>query len=194
MLLLTIGLVLFLGIHLSRTLVPNWRLKMMEEKGEGLWKGIYSAVSLIGLVALIWGYALARDAAAFFYVPVDWGRSVALVAVPIAIWMVIAANFPAGFLKRFMQHPMLWGTVIWSVTHLLMNGDAASVLLFGSFLVWALITLISCYRRPRQNPHAVDPGKGTHWWPDVVSLIIALVLSVALVSFLHEWLFGAAIA
>ncbi|MEL6751250.1 MAG: NnrU family protein [Pseudomonadota bacterium] len=97
-------------------------------------------------------------------------------------------------MKRLTQHPMLWGVLIWSASHLLNNADGASVLLFGAFLVWAAVDLVSCYRRPRANPHATGAGPRTHWWPDVASLVLALVVTVALVSFLHEWAFGVAIA
>ena len=194
MLVLILGLILFIGVHFVRILAPQWRLAVIEAKGEGPWKGIYSLISLVGFVLLIWGYALAKDQAAFVYVPVEWGRSLSLVAVPLALWLVVASNFPAGFLKRLTQHPMLWGTVIWATSHLLNNGDLPSLILFGTFLVWALIALVSSYRRPRANPHAVQPGPRTHWWPDVVSLLIALGLTIAFVSILHEWLFGVAIA
>lgn len=186
--LLILGLILFIGAHCVRILVPQWRLAVIDAKGEGLWKGGYSLVSLAGLALLIWGYALAKDGAEFVYTPVEWGRPLSFFIVPLALWLVLASNFPAGFLKRFTQHPMLWGTLIWATSHVLNNGDLPSVVLFGSFLVWSIIALVSSYRRPN------GPAQRAHWWPDVVSLIIALGLTVAFVAFLHEWLFGVAIA
>ena len=192
MILLVAGLVLFIGIHLARVVVLAYRAEFIAERGDGPWKGVYSLVSFAGLALIVWGYATYDDPR-FLYPPIEGTRGVALIAVPLALWLFVAANFPAGNLKRWVRHPMLIGTVIWATIHLANNGDLASVLLFGTFLVWASVTLVSSIVRPRKNPHAAPAGARTALWPDLASLAITVVLTWAFVAFLHEWLFGVAI-
>ena len=193
MTILILGLVLFLGIHSARIVAPGARLAFIEGRGEGAWKGLYTLVSIAGLVLLVWGYGLYRYEADQAFVPPDWGRTLQLLLMPVALILVVASQFPQGFIRRAVGHPMLWGVTLWAVLHLLGNGDWASVLLFGAFLVWAVADLVSCYRRPRANPHAASGAPATAWWPDVAAIAIGLALTVAFVSFLHEWLFGVAI-
>ncbi len=149
MILLIVGLVVFIGIHLVQVVAPDYRTAFIARRGEGPWKGIYSLVSFIGLVLIVWGYATYDDPT-LLYPPVEGARGVALIGMPLALWLFVAANFPAGYLKRAVGHPMLFGTVLWATVHLANNGDMASVLLFGTFLAWALITLVSSVRRTRQ--------------------------------------------
>lgn len=184
MIVLVIGLVLFLGIHFTRIVAPDWRAAQIARRGEGPWKGIYSLVSLVGLGLIIWGYYLARADAPVFYQQPDWFRSLAFMAMPIALIIFFAGDFRAGYIKRAVKHPMLIGTIIWSATHLVGNGDLASILLFGSFLVWAFIDLLSVFNRPYTAPVEVA------WWPDVASIGLALLLTWLLTMWLHGWLFG----
>lgn len=180
-------MVLFLGVHFARVVAPQKRAVVIARRGEGPWKGIYSLVSIAGFVLLIWGYGLARNEAGQIYDPAPYGRSLLLIAMPLAFILVIASQIPAGYIKRAMRHPMLLGVVIWSAAHLTANGDTASVLLFGGFLVWSLVTVIDCYRRPWTSPAQ------TAIWPDLVAVVGGLVLTIAFVSFLHEWLIGVGI-
>ena len=193
MLVLVLGLILFLGIHSARIVAPEGRMAFIEGRGEGAWKGLYTLASIVGLALLVWGYALYRGEADQAYVPPDWGRTLQLLLMPVALTLVVASQMPQGYIRRAVQHPMLWGVMLWAVLHLLGNGDWASVLLFGAFLVWAVADLVSCYRRPRANPHAAGAAAATAWWPDVAAIVVGLALTVAFVSFLHEWLFGVAI-
>ena len=107
--------------------------------------------------------------------------------MPLAFILVTASQLPAGYIKRAVRHPMLIGVVIWSAAHLTANGDNASVLLFGAFAVWSLVTLINSYRRPWSQPAQ------TVVWPDIVAVVAGLALTVAFVSFAHEWLSGVGI-
>ena len=190
MTILILGLALFLGIHSARIVAAGQRLAFIDARGADTWKGFYTIVSLAGFALLVWGYGLYREDAGQAYVPPDWGRTAQHVLMPVALILVVASQLPAGRIKRALRHPMLWGVVIWAATHLAGNGDWASLLLFGAFLAWGVMDLVSCYRRPRDNPHAADGGATTAWWPDVAAIVIGVVLTWAFVSFLHEWLFG----
>jgi len=152
---LIIGLALFLGVHSVRMVAPAYRDQFIDQRGEKPWKGIYSVIAVIGLVVLIWGYGQARMDAPILYVPPVWTRHIALLLMWPALIIFIASALPAGKIKAAVKHPMILGVKIWALAHLLANGDLASVLLFGSFLVWAVGNRIACKRRgdPRyDNP------------------------------------------
>ncbi|EFL90962.1 NnrU family protein [Ahrensia sp. R2A130] len=187
MIVLIIGLVLFLGVHFAKVIAPAKRAAVIADKGDGPWKGIYSVVSIIGLGLLIWGYGLARGEAGQLYDAAPYGRSLLLLAMPLAFVLLVASQIPAGYIKRAVRHPMVLAVVIWSAAHLTANGDTASVLLFGSFLVWSVVTTFDSYRRPW-----VAPAK-TAIWADLVSVVVGLALTVAFISFAHEWLIGVGI-
>jgi len=184
MTILILGLVLFLGVHSLRIFAPQWRDAQMARRGEGSWKALYSGVSIIGFAILVYGYAQARETTEILYATPQWGRSVLHVAMPIALVLLVASQLPQGNLKKRVRHPMLWGVIIWSVAHLLANGDAASVVLFGAILVWALIDLRSASRRTVQEPQVAVV------WPDLVSLLVGFALTVVFLAFLHRWLIG----
>ena len=92
--LLILGLVLFLGVHSIRIFAADWRQQQIENRGPGLWKGIYSLVSIVGLVVLVFGYASARETAGLVYEAPSWGRSVLFVAMPVALVLFVASQFP----------------------------------------------------------------------------------------------------
>lgn len=116
------------------------------------------------------------------YAPPVWGRQLALMAMPIASVLLVAAYLP-GYLRRLVRHPMLLGVALWGACHLLANGDLASLLLFGGMLVFALLDLSShLFRKP------ADPGPA-YVWADGVALFGGAGSYVALL-YLHGTLFG----
>lgn len=185
MIVLIAGLVLFLGIHSVRILAPQWRAALIARHGEGPWKGVYSLLALVGLVLMVWGYALYWPQAPDLYAAPSWARSLAFIAMPVALLLIMASNFPPGYIRRFVRHPMLVGTIFWSAVHLLNNGDLASLLLFGAFLIWAVADLFSA--ATRTGTVQVD----VRLWPDLLSLALALLLTWMFIAFAHAWLFGA---
>jgi uncharacterized membrane protein len=184
MIFLVLGLVLFLGVHSVRIFAPQWRDAQLATRGERSWKALYSGAAIIGFAVLVYGYGLARESTDIVYLPPEWGRSVLHVAMPIALVLIVASQLPQGNLKKRFAHPMLWGVIIWSVAHLLANGNAASVVLFGAILVWAIVNLHSA--RQRNGPES----QAAVVWPDLVSLLVGFVLTAAFVAFLHQWLIG----
>ena len=146
MLLLIAGLILFLGIH-SLPMFADKRSALEEKFGVLGYKGLFAVVSAIGFVMIIYGYGAARAAGpAIIYDPPFWLRHVTMLfMVPVFIFLV-AAYVPCR-IKKALKHPMLVAVKLWAFSHLLTNGDLASVLLFGSFLVWAVADRISLKRR-----------------------------------------------
>lgn len=186
MAILIFGLVLFLGIHSVSIVNDAWRNRMVTEWGTARWKGVYTLLSIVGLVLIIWGYGLARQDPIVLYSPPMWLRHVAMLLLVPVFPLLIAAYVP-GRIRTATKHPMLLAVKLWALAHLLANGTLADVLLFGSFLVWAGIDRVSLKRRtPRATP-SVPAARGN----DAIVIVAGLVLYAAFILVLHEWLIGA---
>lgn len=188
MIVLILGLVLFLGAHSTRILAPGWRAGTIARIGDKRWRGVYTLVSLIGLVLIIWGYGLTRLDPIIVWSPPVWTRHLALLLMVPVFVLFAAANLP-GRIRAAVQHPMLAGTKIWAFAHLIANGTLADILLFGSFLAWAVADRISVGRRPREAPaHGADRPPSMR--NDVIAVVSGLALYLAFLLFLHRWLIG----
>ncbi len=151
MLLLIVGLILFIGIHLSRILAEQWRERVRAERGEVVWKGLYALVSLLGLVLIIYGYGQARQAPVWL-----WHTSNILVAVAwlltlIAFVLLAAYGIPNNPIRAAVGHPMVVAVKLWAFAHLLVNGSLADLVMFGSFLFWAVFLYAASRRRDRRD-------------------------------------------
>jgi len=193
MILLIAGLVLFLGIH-TLSMFPAKRAGLVAKLGENGYKGLYTLVAFAGLGLTIYGYGVARfDGSPVVYGPPIWLNHVTmLLMVPVFIFLV-AAYVPCR-IQKTLKHPMLVAVKLWAFAHLLANGDLASLLLFGSFLAWAVADRISLKRRgPGAGQIAAtagDPGK----YADVVVILIGLAIYGVFVWKFHAWLIGVPVA
>lgn len=188
MILLIAGLVLFLGIHSVAIVAPRWRQVQLARRGEGAWKRLLSVGSLIGFVLLVYGYAQARQVAPLLYTPPAGLRHAALLVMLPVFPLLFAAYLP-GRIKAAAKHPMLLAVKLWALAHLLANGGAADVLLFGSFLVWAVADRISVKRRGGPVPALGAPPSAAN---DLVALIGGLVVYAVFLLWAHRWLIGVA--
>lgn len=180
---LALGLVLFLGIHLLPT-VPSARDALAARLGDRRYRGAFSLVVLAGLALIVVGYRSAEPGAQLF-APLPLAVAAAPVAMTVAFILFAAANMRTH-LRRAVGHPMLLGTAIWAGVHLLANGDARGTLLFGAFLVYALVDLASAIRR-----HAVkefEPAARQ----DVIAIVAGVAIALAVMTF-HRVLFGHAV-
>jgi uncharacterized membrane protein len=181
---LIMGLVLFLGVHSIAIIAPGLRERARSRLGDGPWKGIYSVVSLLGFVLIIYGFGLARHSPLLLYAPPPWMRHLtALFMLPV-FPLLIAAYMP-GRIKTAAKHPMLAAVKFWAFAHLLANGMLADVLLFGGFLAWAVMDRISLKNRT-QNLRTAPPGR----FNDAIAIIAGLVLYVIFIGWAHVRLFG----
>ncbi len=187
MLVLILGLVIFLGSHLVRVVAEDWRRQMIARLGEGPWKGLYSLVSVVGLVLIVWGYGLARQEPVVLWDPPLWTRHVAVTLNLIAFILIAFFIVPSGRIKARLGHPMLLSVKVWAFAHLLANGTLADVLLFGSFLVWAIVDFAANRRRDRAQGTVRVAGPVRN---DVIAVIVGAAIWAALVWGLHEWLIG----
>lgn len=182
---LIVGLVLFLGVHSTSIVAPAWRDRMVAKLGEGGWKGLYSVITVIGIVLIIYGYGRARFEPVVLYTPPFWLRHVsALLMLPV-FPLIIAAYFP-GRIKAALGHPMLVGVKLWALAHLLSNGTLADVLLFGGFLLWAGADRMSLKRRTQRIPQVGEPSLRN----DVIAVVLGLVIYAVFAFYLHIRLIG----
>ena len=186
MLLFVVGLVIFLGIHCVAIVAPGWREAQIARRGEMAWKGLYSGVSIIGFALLIYGYGVARQSPVVLYVAPAMLRHIAL-ALMLPVFPLLLAAYLPGRIKTAAKHPMLLAVKIWATAHLLANGTLVDVLLFGSFLAWAVLDRISVKRRavPR-----IVPGAPPSRFNDAIVLVGGLGLYAAFLMGLHLWLIG----
>lgn len=182
------GLVLFLGVH-TLTTMRETRAALMGRIGEGPYKGLYSLVSLAGLVLIVWGYGRYRAAG---YSPV-WDppqglHPVALVLMWLSFVALAAAYSPAGKIKGVLRHPMLVGVKAWALAHLLVNGDLGSIILFAAFLAWAVYDRIAVKRRGDAGAPSSNFTSG-----DLIAVVVGSVAYAAM-FWLHPWVIGVPIA
>ena len=180
------GLVIFLGIHSISIVAPEWRDAQIARRGEKAWKGVYSVVSLIGFVLLIYGYGVARQTPTILYTPPTAMRHFALLLMLPVFPLLIAAYRP-GRIQRATKHPMLLAVIIWALAHLLANGTLADVLLFGGFLIWAAVDRIAVKRRAVQHEVRTAPASKSN---DLIAIVGGLAIYAAVVMGVHRWLIG----
>ncbi len=188
MAILVLGIIIFLGLHLIRVVAPGFRAGVIESRGKGTWMGIYAILSLIGLCLIIYGFGQARSETGMLYNPPVFLRHIALLLMLFAFVIAAAGFLPAGRIAVAVKHPQVLSIKIWALAHLLANGETSSVLLFGSFLAWAVILRISLKRRERAGERVLPVFKSST--NDVLAIVIGLVVYVLFVWKLHEWLIG----
>jgi uncharacterized membrane protein len=189
MTMLLLGLVIFLGVHSLSAFSHATRNRWVLQLGEKPWKGLYSVLSLVGFVLLVYGYSIARAQPVVLYSPPVWTRHLALLLMLPVFVLLLASNIKTqSRIKSATKHPMLLATKIWALAHLLSNGNLADVLLFGSFLAWAVITRISLKRRVPQA--TATPAAKPSVVQDVVSVVGGLALYVWFLLQGHAWLIG----
>jgi uncharacterized membrane protein len=148
----------------------------------------FSILAGLGLVAIIYGYGMARaDGSMALWYPPVWTRHLTLALMVPVFVLLVAAYLPTGHIRKRTRHPMILAVKLWAFAHLLANGDLASVLLFGGFLAWGVIDRISLKRRGDAGGAAVASVAALS---DAVALIAGLAIYVAFVLWLHPLLIG----
>jgi uncharacterized membrane protein len=184
---LVAGLLLFFALHSISIVAPGWRDGMVRRLGEGAWKGLYSVFSAVGLTLMIVGFAHARANAAVLYVPPAALRYLTFLLMLPVFPLLLAAYLP-GRIQSRTRHPMLAAIKLWATAHLLAIGALPDVLLFGAFLVWAVLDRISVKRRPPRARRLPSPMR----YGDLLAIVVGLGLYVLFVLKLHALIIGVA--
>jgi uncharacterized membrane protein len=180
---LVLGLVLFLGMHSTRIFANGWRTATMERFGEKEYKFLYSLLSIAGFVLIVWGYGIARQQPVVLWSPPPVGlrHAVSLLTL-IAFVLLVAAYVPGNHLKAKLRHPMILGVKVWAFSHLIVNNTLADLLLFGSFLVWAVLDYRSSRKRERTLATVLEASASR----TIVTVAIGVVLWALFAFWLHR--------
>lgn len=187
MLVFLIGLILFLGVHSVRIVADGWRSATLARVGAGTWKMGYTVLSLVGFGLLVWGYGQARLAPVPLWDSPVWTRHAASLLMLVSFVLLVAAYVPGNALKARLHHPMMLSVKVWALAHLLSNGTLADVLLFGSFLVWAVLGFRAARQRDRAAGTVYPPGRGA---ATAAVVGIGVVAWAAFAFWGHQWLIG----
>lgn len=180
------GVILFLGIHSIRIAAPGLRERLVARLGLNTWKGLYSLVSLAGFVLIIYGFGAAGEQEPLWQPPL-FLRHVTGLLMLLAFVLLAAAYVPGNRLKPALGHPMVLSVKTWAFAHLLANGQPRDLLLFGAFLVWAIVDYASLRRRDRAAG-TVYPRGGAKG--DIGAVVAGLVGWAVFTFLLHQWLIG----
>jgi len=183
---LILGLVLFLGMHSARVFAEGARTRFVAQRGANAWKGLYSVVSLVGFVLLMQGYGLARQQPVVLWVPPTGMRHAASLLTLIAFVLLAAAYVPRNAIKARLRHPMVLSVKLWAFAHLLSNGNLADVLLFGGFLLWAVLSFRAARGRDRAAGTVYPAGAAA-------GTVGAVVVGLAAWAVFAFWAHGALI-
>ncbi len=184
---LILGLLIFLGMHSLRIFANDWRERQIARLGAKRWKGLFALVSIIGFVLICWGFGLARQHPVPLYVPPLPLRHLNALFTLIAFVLFFAARVPRNRIKAKLHHPQLLAVKVWAFGHLLATGMLHDVLLFGAFLLWAIVLFAVSRRRDRLADTTYPAGtlKG-----DIVTVVIGVVVWALFAFWLHLWLIG----
>jgi uncharacterized membrane protein len=181
-----LGLAVFIGTHLITTRREQ-RAALIGRFGEAAYKGLYSVASIIGVILIAYGYSRYRATGWIdVWYPPAWTRHVTVLLVWPAIIMFVAAYSP-GRIKTTLKHPMLVGTKLWALAHLMSNGDLGSIILFGSILAWAVVDRISLKRRTDAGAPPIPVGGVTK---DVIAVVAGTLIYLALAFWFHPYVIG----
>ena len=179
-LLLVLGVFLWIDAHWIKRLLPNVRVAMDTRMGAGPARGLIAALIIASLVMMVVGYRGSETIPV--YTPFSWaGHLNNLLMIFAVICMGMGAS--KGRMRTWFRHPMLTGVVVWAGAHLLVNGDLASIILFGGMGLWAFISRIlinraeGVWKRPEAGPVSGD----------IRLLVISAVIFVVIVG-IHIWL------
>jgi uncharacterized membrane protein len=181
------GLVLFLGVHSTRIFANDWRNQTLARMGEKPFKGIYALLSLAGFVLLVWGYGQARQQGVMLWNPPTAMRHIAALLMLLSFVLLAAAYVPGNQIKAQLHHPMVLGTKVWALAHLLANGSLADTVLFGSFLLWAVVLFAASRRRDRREQTVYPAGTAAR---TAVAVAAGIAAWAVFAFWLHRVLIG----
>jgi uncharacterized membrane protein len=186
LLVMILGLVLFLGVH-TLTTQREMRAQVIAASGEGGYKIGYTLVSLLGFVLIVWGFAHYRAAGMWEI----WTPPTALKHLAVALMLpaviLVVASYIRGRIYTRLKHPMLTGIKLWAAAHLLANGDLGSIILFGSFLGWAVFDRISLKHRADSGAPPIPVGGPSN---DLIAVAVGIVAYLALGFAFHPVVIG----
>lgn len=184
---LILGLMLFLGAHSVRIFAEGWRAQTLQRLGESGWKGLYSVVSLVGFGLILWGFGQARQQPVLLWSPPTGMRHLAALLMLASFVLLTAAYVPGNRIKARLRHPMVLGVKAWALAHLLANGQLLHAVLFGAFLIWAVLDFRAARQRDRLQRAVAAAGTAG---ATGITIAIGVVAWLVFTLWLHGLLIG----
>lgn len=172
---LILGLVLWTAAHLFRRIAPGARARL----GEGPGKMLVTVLSLAAIILMVIGYR--RAGTEPVYVPLPGMGHLNNLLMLVALFL-FGVSHSKGRTKAMLRHPMLLSVIVWAVAHLLVNGDLASIVLFGWLAVWAALSMLLINLREEWRRPAPGPLRS-----DAIAVAVAVVL-YGVIAGIHIWL------
>lgn len=172
---LAFGLVLWVAGHLFKRLLPGLRARLGEVPG----KLVATILILAGVVLMVIGFRRAEVVPVYTPLPGIGHLTDLLMLVAVFLYGV---GHSKGWLRTHLRHPMLMGTMVWAAAHLLVNGDKASLILFGGIGIWAAAEIALINAQSRWTPPPKGGLRG-----DAINLAISVVVYAAIAG-VHIWL------
>jgi uncharacterized membrane protein len=185
---LVLGLLLFIGIHLLPTRTEV-RAGLRTRFGEGPYKGLFALVSAVGLALIIVGYHKVQVMPGknpILWTPPAWGRHVTMLLM-VPVFPLLLATYLPGRISAAVRHPMVTAVKLWATAHLFVRGDAASVLLMGGLLAWAVYDRISLKQRERAGLVQIRSGPLRN---DVIAVVFGLAVYAVFIKWGHAAMIG----
>jgi len=181
-----VGLVVFIGAHVFVTMRDR-RAALIAKLGEWPYRGLFSLVSIIGIVLIGYGFARYRaEGLISVWYPPAWTRQIVVALMWPASIMIVAAYIP-GNIKRVLKHPMLVGIKTWAFAHLCANGDLGGIILFGAVLAWAVYDRITLKHRSDPGAPPIPLGGGKN---DIIAIVVGTIVYLALGFVFHPIVIG----
>ena len=173
---LVFGVAIWSFFHLMKRVTPGFRARL----GDGAGKGVAAVLALLAVGAMIHGYRQAD--VVVLWEPPEFLRHINNLLMLVAV-VLVGLGASRGVMRTKLRHPMLTSVKVWALAHLLVNGDLASVVLFGGLLAWAVVDLILINRmEPMWTPPVAGPVRN-----DVIYLALSVVV-FAVIVYIHAWL------
>jgi uncharacterized membrane protein len=183
---LIVGLIVFIGTHLFVTMRGR-RAAVIARIGEWPYKGLFSLLSLVGILLIGSGFARYRTEGTIpVWDPPLWTHYIVEALMWPASIFLVAAYIPGG-IKRVLKHPMLVAIKIWAFAHLCANGDLGSIVLFGSILAWAVYDRVTLKRRTDPGSPPIPLGGRTN---DIIAIVVGTIVYLALGFVFHPIVIG----
>ncbi|KZN13995.1 NnrU family protein [Marinomonas sp. TW1] len=187
MLMLVVGLVIFICVHSIRVVAPNWRDMHLEKTGLVQWRTRFILLSVLSLALIVLGYQKMRLEPIWLWFPPIVVQHISALVMLVALFALGSAMIPKTSLKSKMGYPFLIAVKLWAFAHLMSNGTLADVILFGSLLVWSVVSFAVYRRRDRRNGVVREEG-GVQY--NLMAFVFAMVSWFAIVFFLHKAVIG----
>ena len=181
--LIILGFILFVIPHFFSSLMPGPRDRLMARFGEGRYKGVYSAVTGLGLILLILAYFIGRGSGEMLYAPTGALKHATLGLATLG-WIILASAHGKSHIKLWVQNPMSVGIALWSIAHLLVVGKLAVDGFYLALLAVALVDIAVSMARGK------TPDFQPRWRSDIIAIVVGLVLTAVFILLLHPYVFG----